>query len=91
VIFFCFFQNVQAESGALPTSYLLGPGPILQGVKRSGREVDYPPYLAERPRMSGSVFLLLLYAFIPLDSDPFTFTFCVCNIIGSGVRLVFVV
>ena len=89
--FCCLFQNFQADTGDLPTSYLLGSGPVLQGVKRPGREVDHPPHLAERPRMSGSVLLLPLYAFMPLDSETFAFTFCVCNIIGCGVRLVFVV
>jgi hypothetical protein len=36
--------------------------------------------------MSGSVLLLPLYSFMPLDRDTFTFRFCVCNIIGSVVR-----
>jgi hypothetical protein len=74
VIFFWLFRNVQADSDTLPTSYLLGPGFLLQGVKRSGREIDHPPHLVEGPRMSGSVLLLSLYASMHLDSDTFTFT-----------------
>ena len=71
---FLFSIPVQTSPKSNPSSFTMGPG-LFPDVKRPGRGVDYPLYLAPRLRMSRAITLLHLRVFMAFYRVTFTFTF----------------
>ena len=61
---FSLFQNFQTRCGAHPTSHSKCAAAFFSGVKRPGCEVSHSPHLVSKLRMSGTIHLFLLYAFM---------------------------
>jgi len=54
------------------------------GVNRLGRGVSHPPLLASRLRISGTIPLFPIRAFMARYRDNFVTSICLCDVLGVG-------